>query len=374
MNIYVKSRGVSKGYSWSDQNQQEIANPPMLKEGIKIVDSDNFSLVLYRLEGRLFLLITVLETKNRTDNRTRRIRNSVLWVGDSSDEATLRSLSIQALNGELATKVDRAIVSENNDQGFKVDFEQLKTENIGLQSVENSPADFNKIGNLSACKDDLIGDLKKYSLPKHAGMLVVVSSTVSQSNLEQNQVWRGLSDAISDDEWIDLPVKEGKGDNFRHQPSDSNRVPDIPPKSEKSKSGSDSTHSPGVPKSVPESSGSDQRSQKDSTLKKWGSIIIAFVIGVLVGIVGHYLYYSKIPNWQKDKIQKNDQTILEQRQKIAGQKQKIAEQEDTIAQKEKTIEKEDKLIREILDYTKDFTKKGAPLIERADELIDGIQK
>lgn len=64
---------------------------------LEMVDSDDFSVVICRSNGQLSLLVTALESLHRIDNRTRRIRNSVLWVGDNSDEATLRSLSIQAL-------------------------------------------------------------------------------------------------------------------------------------------------------------------------------------------------------------------------------------------------------------------------------------
>ena len=35
MNIYVKSRGVSKGYSWVNQNE-EIDNPPSSPKELKL--------------------------------------------------------------------------------------------------------------------------------------------------------------------------------------------------------------------------------------------------------------------------------------------------------------------------------------------------
>lgn len=217
MELYVQSCGVSKEYCWLDKNQTKISDlPDNLKQMLEMVDGDYFSLVIYRAKNQLSLLVTALKSQNRIDNRTRKICNSLLWVGDNSDEdeATLRSLSIQALNEKLEAKVDPAVTSDNledNAQGFKVKFEQLKPENLGLPSVENNGSDSSKkIGNLSALKDSLIDDLKKYSLPKHDGMLVVVCSTVSQSSLEREQVWRGLSDGISGDEWIDLPVKGDK--------------------------------------------------------------------------------------------------------------------------------------------------------------------
>lgn len=42
MKNYVKSRGISKGHSWLDQNQKEISNPPILNSVIQMVDSDDF--------------------------------------------------------------------------------------------------------------------------------------------------------------------------------------------------------------------------------------------------------------------------------------------------------------------------------------------
>jgi len=390
--IYVQSRGISKEYCWLDQNQTRISDlPDNLKRMLKMVDGDYFSLVIYRANGQLSLLVTALKSQNRIDNRTRKICNSLLWVGKDDDEATLRKLAIQALNGELAAKVDPAVVSENNDRGFTVNFDLLKPEKLGLPSVESNPPDDeehkkHKVGNLSACKNELIGELDKYALPKRDGMLVVVGSTVSKSSLEREQVWRGLSDAISDDGWIDISSadskkssKENKGDNFRRQPFSSNHGTNISSQSEKSKSGTTSTPSSGLPTSSPTSSRNDKRTPEDSPIKKWIPIIFAFLIGLLIGIVGHYLYYTNIPNRQKEQIRQNEETISGQKQTISGQKQTIAAQEDTIAKKANTIEQEDKLIKDIRDYTKEFIDRGSPLVDRANallsnEVINGIQK
>lgn len=145
MDTYVQSRGISKDYCWLDQNQRKISDlPENFKRMLKMVDGDYFSLVIYRANGQLSLLVTALKSQNRIDNQTRKICNSVVWagwVGQDSDEAILRSLAIQALNGELAAKVDPAVVSENNAQGFTVNFDLLKPKNMGVVSVQNNPAD-----------------------------------------------------------------------------------------------------------------------------------------------------------------------------------------------------------------------------------------
>lgn len=371
MDIYVQSRGVSKGYCWLlDKNQAKISDlPDNFKRILEMVDGDYFSLVIYRANGQLSLLVTALKSQNRIDNRTRKICNSLLWVGDNSDEETLRAISIQALNGKLSAKIDQAVFSKNNTQGFEVDFEELEPKKLDLPSVENNRADSSKkIGKLSALKDSLIDELKKYCLPMQEGMLVVVSSTVSKDNLEQKQVWRGLSDGISDDEWI--PLEGDKGGNFRGQPSDSNRDPNTSSQPEKGKFGTPYTSPSGLPTPFSASSRSDKRSPEDSPLKKWIPIIVAFVIGLLIGIVGHYLYYSNIPNMQKQQIEQNEKTIGDQEDKIADQDKRINDQEDIIVNKEKTIKQKDKLIEDIFNYAKEFTDKGSPLIER----INGVQK
>ncbi len=301
MKIYVKSRGVSKGYSWLDENQKEISDPPDLKEAIQIVDGDDFSIVLRRLEGRLFLLITGLESQNRTDNRTRKVSNLVLWVADKSqeEEKKLRAIAIQALRGELASKVDGSVSSADNDVGFQVDFGQLTfeklSEPLSQGQAANSPF---KTGNLSELKGELIEELKQYSLPKKEGILLVVSPTVSQATLERNKVWRGLSDTIdAQDDWIEISDTE----------SDSSL--DTPRKG----------------------------SQEKNDLLKWfeklfsfqtaktsqrARLIAAFLLGFLLATLG-YLWLE------------------------TGQQQKIEEQRKTIKQKQEIIDKKTEKINQL---------------------------
>ncbi|MCF3623168.1 hypothetical protein L2E73_22995, partial [Planktothrix agardhii 1030] len=157
MELYVQSRGVSKEYCWLGKNPTKSSNlPDNFKRMLEMVDGDYFSLVIYRANGQLSLLVTALKSQNRIDNRTRKIKNSVLWVGDNSDEETLRAISIQALNGKLSAKIDQAVFSKNNTQGFEVDFEELEPKKLDLPSVENNRADSSKkIGKLSALKDSL---------------------------------------------------------------------------------------------------------------------------------------------------------------------------------------------------------------------------
>ena len=330
MDIYLKSRGVSKGYSWLDESQKQIPDPPDLKEAIQIVDSDDFSIVLHRLGGPLSLLITGLESQNRTDNRTRKIRNSVLWVADESQEGALRAIAIQALGEELAFKVDRAVSSTNNDLGFQVDFEQL-----GFQTLVNEPlsqgqaADLtSKIGNLSELKDELIEELKQYSLPKKEGilLLVIVSPTVPKATLERNKVWRGLSDTIdAQDDWIEISGIES--DNLLQLGEKVKKIFNTSP------------------------SQTDKRRSKQN---RWVSLIAAFLLGLIVGMCLSYETYIFSGNNLQQTIERQQQTIERQQEKIERQQEKIERQQEKI---ERQQEKIDRLNVDLNDLVKEIETK-----------------
>jgi hypothetical protein len=216
MKIYVKSRGVSQDYCWLDAEKGiEIDKPPELPK-FK-VDIDDFSLILERQGNQLALLVTGLTSSKRVDYQNRKIRNSVLWVAD--DESCMRGLVIQALGkegeqlgGELAAQLDEMISSITTEPGFQVDFpkimETLAKQTISRLKTEPSTSE-GKIGNLSKFKDDLRDELIGASFPEGDGLfLVVVSPTLSQNNLEQENIWRGLSNQIDpDDEWIEIEKK-----------------------------------------------------------------------------------------------------------------------------------------------------------------------
>ncbi|MGL4502033.1 MAG: hypothetical protein ACRCU2_23405, partial [Planktothrix sp.] len=310
MEVYVQSGGVSKEYSWvNEQNQPTVLPDDDLKPMLNMVDSDYFSVVIYRpKEDRLLLLVTALPSKSRMDNRTRKIYNSVLWVGKDSDEATLRAITIKALNEQLEEPVDKAVKSENNAQGFTVEFEKLNPDNLvppdffvpsDLGNKKNPEDDSHKlkIGKLSAWKTQLIEELKKYPLPQYDGMLVVVCSTVSKTSLERQQVWRGLSEAILDNEWIYLPDKEDKnaknGGIFK---SIRSMIDSLKP-----------NHT-------------NQNFPGSKQTKKWLNLIAAFILGLVIGIIANQLWYHFTENQLQQKIQslKGDITELEQEKNSLG--------------------------------------------------------
>ncbi|MGL4500919.1 MAG: hypothetical protein ACRCU2_17750, partial [Planktothrix sp.] len=334
---------------------------------------DDFSLVLYRLEGQLSLLITGLETKDRTDNRTRKIRNSVLWVGDDSiekEEEILRNIAIKALEGELEAKVDLAI-TENKEQGFNVNFDGLKNlKPDSLDPAAKKPDDSHKIGNLSAWKEDLISELKQYCLPKtKQGMLVVVSSTVSKPSLKRVNVWRGLSDAISDDEdeW-DLPVKGANSDNFRFGES-RGKVPSKPGNS--------------APESIPTKNpiGNQPNDNKINTgvIQKQGLTIGQTVVSVLlvISLIANIGLFLK---WQ-DAIdnKKEYEKLLDQSQalkvEIVNNENKIKTQEQKIDEQNLKLQKGGQILDGIQKFTARFNSPELRgLLEDNNDFLKGIQK
>lgn len=207
MDIYICSRGLSIGYSWVNHQSKEI-DPPYLDRFIHIIDSTAFSVVIYcnPNDGKILLLVTGLKS-SRTDNRTRTIHSSVVWVGRAEEEPQLRAIAVQALRGELTQIVDNVTRSDRS-RGFIVeDWKALRA--FDLRSIEhNSPDTTPKIGNLSNLKEPLIQELQKCYLPKksHPELLVVVSPTVTKNNLKEYRVWRGLSNAIESDGWEEYQI------------------------------------------------------------------------------------------------------------------------------------------------------------------------
>ncbi|OAB57878.1 hypothetical protein AY600_14460 [Phormidium willei BDU 130791] len=209
---YVKSRGVSKDYCWLD-GQQEIDKPPELPK-FK-VDVDDFALILQRQGDKLALLVNSLTSSKRLDSQNRKIRNFVLWVGDKADESCMRGLVIEALGedeeplgGRLAAQLDEMISSATTEPGFQVDFTRIETltkQTSRLEGSEPSSSE-GKIGNLSTLKADLRDELMRFSFPEGDGLLlVIVAPNVSETNLENHNVWRGLSNQVDSDEgWIPL--------------------------------------------------------------------------------------------------------------------------------------------------------------------------
>jgi hypothetical protein len=380
MDIYVQSRGVSKDYCWLWLDKNKTKSPELqddFKPMFEMVDGDYFALVIYRTNRQLSLLVTGLKSPKRTDNRNRRIRNSVLWVGDDSnekEEERLRNIAIKALEGELEAKVDAAI-TENKDQGFEVNFDELK--NLKLDPLEPAAKELDdspKIRNLSAWKEYLISELQQYSLPKtKQGMLVVVSSTVSKTSLKRMNVLRGLSDAISDneDEW-ELPVEGDKGGKFRPSAESRGKGPSKPGNSSDQESIPDKKTMGENPNDNTITTGVNPKKEKGLTI---GQTILSvlFVIS-LIANVGFFL------KWQ-DAIdnKKEYEKLLDQSQalkvEIVNNENKIKTQGQKIDEQNLNIQKGEEIVDNIIKFTTPFnSQEGRRLLEDTNDFLKGIQK
>lgn len=225
MEIYIQSCGfsVDDDYRWlrvnADFQQPEI--PPILTRLIltdnrtqvrvtDLIQSESPSLVLARDSGELLLLITGLEARERQDFRGRKIRNSVAWVCQDSDENELflRAISVAALRGKVEEKID-STVAFGGEYGFQVDFAKIRQlisedELIKIQSIAAKRDDkiSYKIGkNSPELKAQLADELAGYSLPLDNGILVVVTGIKKESTLRQAGVWRGLSNLVEVEGW-----------------------------------------------------------------------------------------------------------------------------------------------------------------------------
>lgn len=217
MTIYVQSRGKSQehDYRWLEvrKESQSPVIPPLLKD-LKVeelIESQKPSLILARSGRYLLLLVTALESREeRTDFMGRRVRNSVAWVAEDKPETEqfFRAIAAQALRGELAERIDQAI-SIGSEYGFEVNLEQLQTLvdhlEIDPKSVNSGRFKFGK--NVSHLRSELASELSKFSLPQGLGtyqILVVVTTLKSQEALEKLRVWRGLSNRIESETWVEV--------------------------------------------------------------------------------------------------------------------------------------------------------------------------
>lgn len=230
MKIYVQSRGIAQenDYRWlriKPDSTCRLEIPSILKKNIPInasfsttipdlIDSQKPSIVLVESDHEFLLLVTGLPTRGeRTDFVGRKVRNSVAWIRLYANELErieseqlMRKLAVCALREELAEQVDRAITI-GGEHGFEVSWEALSrlTESLDIRALE--PEEKAKASsNTPQHRIELALELEQYSLPqvnKHR-ILVLVTSIKSQDALEKVCVWRGLSNRIESNDWVDL--------------------------------------------------------------------------------------------------------------------------------------------------------------------------
>lgn len=226
MDIYILSRGTthSQGFSWRKitEEGEEIAEPnipPKFNDLINnlIEPNKHFSLLsslfLGRCNGKLILYIAGLEASERRDNYQREIYNSVVCIGQNSDdEALIQTLTVKALQDELSDILNN-VVKSSSDGSVEISSHKLIDEfqklNTSATHGELSPTKTKKFGRLSQERKqqlaEEIAQLKYF--PKKKNNLVVVTTISDKKKLEDAGVWRGLSDKIIPDneQWEDVP-------------------------------------------------------------------------------------------------------------------------------------------------------------------------
>lgn len=224
IDVYVQSRGLTQDhdYRWLkiETNHQTPTIPDILKGSlyadgksivpVDLIDSQKFSIVLLHWSNQLTLLITGLKSgEERVDFAGRAIRNSILIQGRYGYEKKFRGILIRALTEQL--DLDE-IVTSGGDYGFIVNHKALldlaKSEDLQFDNPGNH-THIDKIAkNTPKNRQKLALELKQNQLPNREGLLIVVTSLKTGSVLEKMGVWRGLSNRIESETWIEYKTRE----------------------------------------------------------------------------------------------------------------------------------------------------------------------
>lgn len=203
MEWYIRSCGVGPehGYGWVrvDQGGQKRLEPAVLKtlKMYDLVEHEVFSVGLERSDEKLVLLVTGLKVEQSRDYQRRRVSNSMVCTGVSTDEPTLRAIAAHALRGGLDVLVDQAIQSDFDPKGvgFLVapDLVAHLREQKAAGSAEPRVLD-SRIGkNEEHLRRDLAEELDACQLPRRNGPLVVVTRNTDGGRMRLARVWRGVS-------------------------------------------------------------------------------------------------------------------------------------------------------------------------------------
>jgi hypothetical protein len=210
MKIYVQSRGFSQDYDYCWLPEV----PPILRQYRinDIIQSESPSVVLGRYDDRLLLLVTGLEASERVDFQGRKIRNSVAWIGEDNEanEQKLRAIAAYTLRGLLDIDIDKA-VKFGGEFGFEVAFDTIARFKVDEVQQFNAKLE-SKIGrNTEYLRNDVAYELEERCLPQDNDFnnipLVVVTGIKSVNALKQANVWRGLSNLVPGEGWLE-PYKK----------------------------------------------------------------------------------------------------------------------------------------------------------------------
>jgi hypothetical protein len=215
MVIYVQSRGLTQDhdYRWLkvDGNHQTPVIPELLNRPIEgtqitpvdLIDSQKFSIVLFRFGNELTLLITGLKAgEDRIDFAGRTIRNSLVIQDRYAYEKRFRNIVIRALTNQLELDLNTAICS-GGDYGFTVDLAAITAlQNLEKLQFGEAESHLDKLAkNSPERRQDLALELSQNSLPNRQGLLIVVTSFKTDAVLKKINVWRGLSSRIESEDW-----------------------------------------------------------------------------------------------------------------------------------------------------------------------------
>ncbi|MEH2256523.1 hypothetical protein [Nostoc sp.] len=231
MKTYIQSRGYSPNhdYIWvveqEPQQVEEVINTklishqdiPILNEAVKLINTKDFAVVLFREQGQLLLIVTGLRTR-RKDSQNRYIYNSIAWTGTDKDEPILRKITALTLENKFQIPESAVFNLSDSSFGFEVNWDEIKAL-MPKTGAENAPLYENqkseKIAFFSEDRNkDLANELMTYSLPLRDGALVVVTEfEQSKQIFKEAKVWRGISkdqNIIYRDAWEKLLSKPGK--------------------------------------------------------------------------------------------------------------------------------------------------------------------
>ena len=191
---------------------------PSASPASAFVKAEKFSLLLQKSKRRLTLQVTGLPSHRKNPHRT--VRNSLVCIGEESDQPTLRCIVSAVLKKTLDDILDKEIRFDDTKEFEIIDPERF-IKSLSRSSLEESAQiPFNstqlpvssdetierKIGiNNKACREDLAKELATYNLPEWDGPLVLVTSLARKaSDLKAVGVWRGLYQ----------PSKDSDGDSL----------------------------------------------------------------------------------------------------------------------------------------------------------------
>jgi hypothetical protein len=206
LEYYVQSCGAAPDhdYRWLKMvgEQTVQADPPFVDHVIPLIQSDAFSLVLYRDANTLLLLLTGLDT-SRQDYLRRSIRNSLACSASSlDDEPLLRGMAAWVLQDQehFEQEIDKYVLEDfDNESGFRIVSNLPAVLAANMVGNDQSQAPAGEIRariakNTAANREALGQELATTPLPDLNGPLVIVTKNVApETRWNEQMVWRGLS-------------------------------------------------------------------------------------------------------------------------------------------------------------------------------------